>query len=339
MSRICLYYRQEPPRDRWLRGDRYIRPAIRRMVHGRPPPGGIDKVFTNLCLGLDRLNVRYEVNLPFPQLQRDDRVGVLGRGRYGLAGYDRPSPILAGIGLMTHPSEWPTLCDDYPVAAYLQHSEWANAIYEPYFGDRCRIWPVGIDTRFWSGAPVAATTTDFLVYDKLRWQREIMVPQLLEPIRRELRRRRLSFCELRYGQYDEATYKAALRSASCMIFLCEHESQGIAYQECLASGVPILAWDQGRCLDPERFVWGQPEIAATSVPYFDHRCGLTFQDAADFPDKLNEFLDRLHAGTFAPRDFVLDNLTLEKCSSRFIELLDEASSQPAHSRVATTAGK
>ncbi|HWD58333.1 MAG TPA: hypothetical protein VG308_08655, partial [Stellaceae bacterium] len=146
MSRICLYHRREPERDHWLPGDRYLRPPIRRLVRGKPRVDAIGKVFRNLCTGLDRLGVCYEANLPFDQLERDDRVGVIGQGRAALDGYDRPNPIVAGIGLMTHPSEWPTLCDDYPIAAYLQHSAWANEIYRPYFGDRCRVWPVGIDT-------------------------------------------------------------------------------------------------------------------------------------------------------------------------------------------------
>ena len=30
-----------------------------------------------------------------------------------------------------------------------------------------------------------------------------------------------------------------------MIFLCEHETQGIAYQQALSRNVPILAWDRG----------------------------------------------------------------------------------------------
>ena len=30
-----------------------------------------------------------------------------------------------------------------------------------------------------------------------------------------------------------------------MVFLCEHENQDIAYQQALACGVPILAWDRG----------------------------------------------------------------------------------------------
>jgi hypothetical protein len=84
VSRICLYFRREPERDRWLPGDRFIRPIVRRIMRGKPRPGGVDKVFTNLCLGLDRLGISYEVNLPFNQLREDDRVGVLGVGRYAL---------------------------------------------------------------------------------------------------------------------------------------------------------------------------------------------------------------------------------------------------------------
>src|SRR5689334_13559645 len=105
MSRICLYFRIEPERDRWLPGDRYIRPWVRRLLRGPGPLGGVDKVFANLCLGFDRLRIPYEINLPFFDLRDGDRLGVLGRGRYALQGYNRAIPIVAGIGLVTHPSE------------------------------------------------------------------------------------------------------------------------------------------------------------------------------------------------------------------------------------------
>ncbi len=324
MSRICLYFRDEPERDRWLPGDRHVRPAIRRIVRGKARADGLGKMFRNLCRGLDRLGLNYDVNLPFGRLRPDDRVGVLGRGRCVLDGYDRPNPIVAGIGLMTHPSEWPTFCDDYPVAAYLQPSQWARAIYEPYFCDRCRVWPVGIDTEAWRPGPATGRNDCCLIYDKIMWDRDMMVPRLLHPIRAELSRRRLRTLELRYGAYDEKTYAAALRQASFMVFLCEHESQGIAYQECLSAGVPILAWDQGRYLDPNCTAWGQPDIAATSVPYFDARCGLRFRTIEEFAQRLDEFLDLARAGAFDPRQYVMENLRLEHCAAGFVDILDSA---------------
>lgn len=322
MSRICLYFRREPERDRWVAGDRLVRPLVRRIVRGKPRISGLAKVFTNLRLGLDRLGIQYEINLPFEHLREDDRVGVIGLGREALNGYGRSNPIIAGPGLMTHPSEWPDLCERYPVVRYLQHSAWANDVYKRYYGDKCAIWPVGIDTDTWTPADPGNKEFDLLIYDKIRWRRDKLMPEFLEPIRAELAHRKLRFMEIRYGHYDEAQYQQALRQSRSMLFLCEHESQGIAYQECLASGVPVLAWDQGWCLDPNRFAWGDPGIPATSVPYFDERCGLRFRNIDEFAERLSEFLDCRDA--FAPRDYILENLALRRCSGQFVQILHDA---------------
>lgn len=323
MSRMCLYYLTE--QDRWLPGDRFIRPIIRRIVRGKSRLSGVDKVFMNLCLGLDKLRISYEVNLPYRRLRSEDRVGILGLGRHCLAGYDRPNPIVAGIGLMTHPSEWPSLCQDYPVVKYLQHSKWANNVYVPYYGERCGIWPVGIDTEAWKPEATEQKTTDFLIYYKVRWNREQYETSMLQPIRSELNWRGLSFAEIQYGFYTEEEFHLHLKKCRAMIFLCEHESQGLAYQECLASGVPILAWDQGWCLDPTRFDWGQTEIPASSVPYFDERCGNRFADISQFSDRLTEFWEELQAGTLRPRDYMMENLTLEKCAQDFLCIVEQCS--------------
>jgi hypothetical protein len=322
MSRLCLYYKGLPASDRWFPGDQHIRSFVRRLVRGRPRPSGVDKVFLNLCLGLDKLGVHYEINLPFRQLRDDDRVGVLGSGRHCLEGYDRSNPIMAGVALMTHPSEWPTLCDEYPVKKYLQHSEWASNIYQPYFGDRCAIWPVGINTESWSPSEDTPKTNDFLIYDKIRWNHDRFADELISPILDELRCRGHSFETIRYGHYDPAHFRAMLSRSKAMIFLCEHESQGIAYQECLASGVPILAWDQGWCLDPNRFRWGQSEIPATSVPYFDERCGVKFVNVGEFSDALKQFWQKLTADEFRPRSYIVENLSLEMSAQRYIQLLE-----------------
>ena len=294
------------------------------MIRGKPRPGGVDKVFINLCLGLDKLGVAYDINLPFGKLRDDDLVGVLGRGRHCLRGYERSNPIVAGVALMTHPSEWLNLCQEYPVAKYLQHSEWASNVYKPFFGERCVVWPVGIDTECWKPATKEDKCNDFLIYDKVRWDYERNRIELIEPIFERLRKKQLSFENIRYGSYEPSQFQQALRCSRAMIFLCEHESQGLAYQECLSSGVPILAWDQGWCLDPNRFKWRQPEIPASSVPYFDERCGLKFQNVSHFPDRLDEFLTKLQTGSFRPREYILEKLTLEKCAAGYLKIMQAA---------------
>ena len=324
MSRLCLYYLPEPERDRWLPGDRFMRPVVRRILRGPPRSGGLDKVLINLRLGLDRLRIPYTVNLPFRKLHSCDRVAVLGCGHHCLAGYTQPNPIVAGIGLMTHPSEWPTLCTDYPVVRYLQHSVWCDAVYRPFFGDRCAIWPVGIETDRWTPGPATAKTTDFLLYDKIHWDGEERTTSLLTPIRVTLDRLGCTHETLRYGAYAPGAFQAALGRCRAMIFLSAHESQGIAAQEAMASGVPLLAWNPGFVEDPDRLKWGQTVIPATSVPYFDARCGLTFRHASEFATQLPAFLAAQRAGHLAPRDYILEHLTLEKCARHFVDLVNSA---------------
>lgn len=328
MSRIILYYVRPPERDRWVPGDRWIRSLARRLGRGHPRPGGLDRVFLNLQTGLDRLGVHYQVNVPFTTIESDDLVGVLGVGHHCLTGYDRPNPIVAGIGLMTHPSEWPELCDEYPVVTYLQHSKWAADVYRPYFGERCAVWPVGIDTNYWRPNPMVEKQLDVLIYDKIGWDRERRAAELLDPLSAELRERGLSFAKIRYGHYDPKRYRSLLGTSRAMVFLSAHESQGLAYQECLAMNVPVLAWDPGECLDPNRFDWGDPVIPATSVPYWDDHCGERFPSGNELARTLDQFLVGVAEGRYEPRAYILEHLTAEACAANFLEIL-RASRRPA----------
>jgi hypothetical protein len=91
----------------------------------------------------------------------------------------------------------------------------------------------------------------------------------------------------------------------------------------MASGVPILAWDPGFSQDPERFKWGQPVIPTSSVPYFDERCGRRFANYSEFEKQLAPFVEDLRSGALAPRDYILENLTVERCSRHFVDLLEK----------------
>lgn len=323
MGRLVIYFIKPKENDRWIKGDKYVRSLIRRVLRGKPRPGGVEKVFINLCKGLDKLGVEYYVNLPFGELKKEDKVGVLGAGRNCLDDYKQPNKIVAGIGLMTHPSEWPTLCEDYPIVKYLQHSEWAANVYRPYFGnERCDIWPVGVDTEKWKPITLGKKI-DVLIYNKIRWNKEQLNTKLKEPIIEYLKKNSLDFKEIIYGNYSEDEYKTLLNQSKSMIFLCEHESQGIACCEALSMDVPVLAWDNGFCLDPNRFNWGQPTMPATSVPIFNELCGERFQSIELFEETADVFFKKLSSKIYSPREFILDNITLEKSASQFLTFLNE----------------
>lgn len=327
MSRLCLYFIKPPENNRWIKGDKYVRSFVRLLLRGKPRPGGVEKVFINLCKGLDKLGEDYQINLPFNQLNPTDKVAILGAGKHCLDGYNQPNKIVAGIGLMTHPSEWPKLCKEYPVAKYLQHSQWAADVYKPYFGnERCDIWPVGIDTDHWKPDTKANKKLDVLIYNKIRWDKEKLNKELRDPIVAYLAKNNLSFKEIVYGNYSEKEFHNLLEQSKAMIFLCEHESQGIACCEALSMDVPVLAWDNGYCLDPNRFSWGDSNIPATSIPIFNENCGESFKAIDFFENTADIFFKKMNEKEYNPRAFVLQNITLVKSAKTFLNFFNKIES-------------
>jgi glycosyltransferase involved in cell wall biosynthesis len=94
-------------------------------------------------------------------------------------------------------------------------------------------------------------------------------------------------------------YKNLLNKSKAMIFLCEHETQGMAYQEALASNVPIIAWDHGWWTDPVWQAYSEIPIPATSVPLFSRECGEKFKMIKDLPKTFEKFWSKLDSYNLA----------------------------------------
>lgn len=333
-----IFY-EEPEADRWLPFDRYPRRIVRRLVHGAPKPGGQMRVFLNLCAGLDKLGATYRVN-NYRHLRRHpgELACVIGKPCV-LDQMTRGNPIIFGASVFSHPMEDPDLLERLPVKLVLVPGEWMRKMFEPYYGDKVIAWPVGIDTERWrpeSGkrlkdqetkSPRDGKRVDFLLYDKVRWEHERYEKELIEPVRAELRRQGCSFDEIRYGYYEEEDFRQKLRECRAMIFLCEHETQGIAYQQALSCGVPILAWDRGGYWqDPTYYPHKVKFGPVSSVPYWDERCGVKFTVIGDFEQTLEEFAHRMNAGQLAPRDYVRENLELADKAREYLGFVDAISS-------------
>ena len=283
MQTLNLFY-EEPDFDRWLPFDRYPRSLIRRIVRGRPRAGGQTRVFLNLCAGLDIMAIPYRINgYRYIERHPDELACIIGKPHVLNKTHWR-NPILFGAAVYSHPLADPDLLKRLPVRKVLVPGEWMRQMCEPYYGGAVVDWPVGIDTESWKRDLDTQKTFDFLLYDKVRWEHQNYELTLIEPIRQELRRRGFTYSEIRYGYYEEETFREKLRTSRAMIFLCEHETQGIAYQQALACGIPILAWDRrGYWRDPEFYPHRVKFGPVTSVPYWDERCGRTFADAGEFP--------------------------------------------------------
>jgi glycosyltransferase involved in cell wall biosynthesis len=321
---LNIFY-EEPDIDRWIKYDRYPRRVVRRIVRGKPKPGGHQMVAINLMKGLDKLGIPYRFN-DFKYIKKNpDEIACLIGKPYIL--FDRPwaNPIILGASVYAHASEEPELFTKYPnVKRILVPGEWMRKMFEPYYGEKVTAWPVGTDTEKWRPAN-KLKTVDFLIYDKVMWNYDKTKKDLLEPIINAIENRGLSYECIRYGHYYPAELAQKLAVAKAAIFLCEHESQGLAYQQILSVGIPILAWNQGGYWQDPLYY---PEIKfgpVSSVPYWDERCGLKFSDIDHFDADLSDFLAKLKS--FKPRDYIIENLSLEQCAKHYLSIYQQVKNE------------
>lgn len=246
----------------------------------------------------------------------------------GIAGYPTvleavrlPNPTIFGPGDYGAPPEAPAVAAAPNMRFMIQPSDWFRDYYKPTCGDKVVTWFAGIDTQVWQKETMVAKSIDVLIYDKIRWDRETVVPAVLERFIRHLERSGLTYKVLRYGHHHQKAFRDGLHAAKSLAFLCEHETQGLAYQEALASDVPVFAWDEGKFIDPQLNRFAAPDLEVSSVPYFDDRCGLKFK-LEDMETRFDAFWARL-AG-FAPRSYVLAELSMEKSAIEYLKLYRRA---------------
>ncbi|AHF15276.1 glycosyltransferase [Niabella soli] len=327
MSNINVYFFKYPVGYKWIPGDRHIIRFFKRLLNIKNVTGA-EKVFLNLCKGFDLLKVKYTKNPSFKSIKPNEPVIILGDELYNsksfLAGYDQPNPIIAGIGLMTHPAEWPNLLQQYPVVKYLQHCAWANDLFLPYYGKAvCEEWPAGVDTQKWSPNNRIEKKFDILLYNKIRWHKTERYQSLRAPVIQKLNEFGLSYIEIVYGNYQEKDYFKLVQQSRAMLFMCEHETQGFALCEALSADVPVLAWDPGYCQDPARFKWNAPVIKTTTIPFFDERCGMSFTDTNAFLNTIEHFWEKVQKRNFNPREYVAENLSLKVSAQKMLAIINK----------------
>jgi hypothetical protein len=325
---VLLFF-EDYDRDTFFRNDRRVRRIARRLYHrvqhGKPKTTGFEVWFLLLKTALQRAGKRVHVNARRLAAQNPSfPIGICGYPHI-LEGWSLPNPAVLGPGLLDHPSLAPDLMKDPRFRRYVTTCDWNHRLFARVFGEeRCVHWHAGIDTEHWPDLAGHQKDIDVLIYDKIRWDRERLVPNMLTPMREYLRARGMSDVVLRYGKYDHEEYRALLARARTLFFLCEHETQGMAYQEAMASNLPILAWDPGVWMDPHAKRYDSDPIAACSVPFFDEHCGERFVDFAGFEAAFERFWQRRNE--YAPRAFVRECLSLQGSAESYLAHLAAAAS-------------
>jgi hypothetical protein len=324
---ILLFYR-EFEQDKFIKYDRYLKRIVRpiyNLTHHRQKKTGFAVSFELLVRALRNQGWTVRINdRAYARSNPTYPVGLVGFPNL-LDGWNLSNPAVLGPSLYDHPMLAPDLMKDPRFRAYLVLGKWTYDMFHPVYGDTCVRWHAGIDVDEWGDARFYPKEIDFLIYDKIRWEHERYAAELMKPICEELDDRGYGFEIIRYKKHDHVTYRRLLQRSRSVIFLCEHETQGLAYQEALACNVPVLAWDNGYWLDP---LWQKlhlKKVPASSVPYVSDQCGERFCSVAEFSKALDLFLERL--SSLQPRDYVVTHLSMKESANiyakAYFSLLDK----------------
>ena len=171
--------------------------------------------------------------------------------------------------------------------------------------DKLAVWPVGIEEF----NNIREPNYDCLIYFKRREQKE------LDAVKQFLDNKNLSYKMVEYGTYGEDGFKQLVNSAKFCFLINGTESQGIAVQEIMSMGVPIIAWDIKEWLDQGEAY----RVPATSIPYWDERCGEVFFNIDDLEVTFSKFYATLDQ--YDPKAFIKDNLSFECSVKTLLDIL------------------
>ena len=201
---------------------------------------GPHKVVKNLLMSLDQEKVDYAINeekYKFNFLLQYDWTGHLKHSELDLE-HCIIGPQIWMFDehvkdLKENPSYYKSL---------VTPSQWVKDLYVSKFGfseNKISNWPVGIET-FNNERDI---TYDCLIYFKRREQKE------LDAVKQFLDSKNLTYKMVEYGGYGEDGFKNLVNQAKFCFLINGTESQGIAVQEIMSMGVPIIAWDIKEWLD------------------------------------------------------------------------------------------
>jgi hypothetical protein len=198
-------------------------------------------------------------------------------------------------------------------SVYVQPSQWV-----------CELWKLAENVLPVKNFPFPVEVNKFkpnnsakdrvFIYFKARKQEELNL------LTNFLQKKNITYTIFDYRKrYNEDDYLSWLKKCKYGIWIGCHESQGFALEEALSCDVPLLVWNV-KSMNQE-YGSRYADIPATSISYWDDRCGEYFYETNEFESKYNEFISKL--STYKPREYVLETLSVEKCSENLKKMISE----------------
>jgi glycosyltransferase involved in cell wall biosynthesis len=269
------------------------------------------KIVKNMKLGFEKVGIKdviYKNSVSPTDIQQTN---VVYSAQVPLPIHKYPNTLfIFGPNFSVFPSQKTQFNNLHKNAIYIQPSTWVCQFWRDigYNNLPLHTYAVGVDTELFHPDKDITNRKESFIYFKHRSSTELQLLQKYFPTAKIFV----------YGKYNETDYLAFLKQSKYGIWLAAHESEGFALLEALSCNVPLLVWNVNRMTQE----MGQYEAyknittTATTIPYWDSRCGEIFYDE-NFETK-DTFFANLE--NYKPREYILDNLTVEKTAMNFINL-------------------
>lgn len=281
---------------------------------------GPGKVVRNLIKGLDTIGYPYCINKALDATSQlwiqDDQQALKKASEMKLK-------ALIGPNLYIFPENIPANLD-LSNFIYIHPSKWVVDFWKELGFNKCPLedWPVGIDIKEFEERKKPGNGI-VLIYFKQRYSEE------LDFVKSILEENNIKYEIISYGFYEQKQYRKKLKNVKYLIWLGKTESQGIALEEALSMNIPALVWDVSsfghyNITSKDKKIFNKKELDyknATSAYYFDEKCGIKTKNKNEIKNSIQMMEKEWE--NFKPREYILENLSLEKQAGKFIDLFDK----------------
>lgn len=225
------------------------------------------------------------------------------------------------FSVFPNPSQLDALqANKYKNSIYIQPSEWAAQTWKDMGAEQfipIRTFAFPVDTTIFAPTEhMESEKTDVFLYIKQRHPNEISQLKAFLALHNITTYKIFDYSK----RYNERDYINTLQKAKYGIWLGRHESQGFALEEALAMNVPLLVWDVTSMNQEEGYNY--KDIPATTIPYWDSRCGEYFHHLSELPAAFQTLQTKLKTpSSYNPRQYVLEQLSTEKCRESFMKMI------------------
>ena len=295
-----------------------LKRLVKRILGRQVTYGGHYAVTRSLVEGLNKIGYKGFNYRPKSERELADHVHVLAgvetlRYAIGLKKAGKIKRLTAGPNVVVFSTDYDSLIADDAIDLYLQPSQWAADLHiklEPKMERRCLSWPAGIDMEAYKVANSKRDGKKVLIYHKDESD------QFCYRVDYLLRKNGYTPTVVRYGHYKLEEYIKTLSECSFCVVIARQESQGIYLAEAWAMDVPTI------CFEPHYYKWKYGDFAyeeaenISTCPYLTEKTGCTFMELSELEEILRSM--DTYRSKFAPREWVLENMTDEVCAKAFL---------------------